>query len=123
MAEKSSPEIRDFDALAPKARKARIGGRVVEIGPIPARITLEMARLADEAESGGGQEDQIKKIVSIVARVVQQTDETVTEEWLFDNTTMNGLLAFVNFVLQPAVDKAAEAEQGNPEAASSDESS
>jgi hypothetical protein len=121
---KSGPEIRDFDALSPKKRKARIGGREVEVGPIPARVTLEMARLADETqadEKGAGQEDRIKQTIGVIVRILDRDNTGITADWLLENTTLDSLLSFMQFVLEPASARLAEVEgeEKSPEATDS----
>lgn len=118
------PEIRDFDAVAPEKRRARIGGRVVDIGFIPARVMFDIARFKDAMDSDQLTTiEQITQIVDLVARVTMKSDPTITAEWLLENASIQGLLDFCSWVMTPAAQKAKEYEekQGNAETAKSPE--
>jgi hypothetical protein len=117
---KTGPEIRDFDAIAPKGRRAKIGGRVVDVSFIPGRITLELARFKDALDSGELTELQsIETALDIVAQITTRQDPEMTADWLLDNAQLLRLTDFINYVLDPTREKV-EAQSGNEEPASSE---
>jgi hypothetical protein len=122
MAKETGPVIRDFDAVAPAGRKAKIGGRVVDVSFIPGRVTLEMARFKDRMDAGELSEmARVQEIIDLVAKVTERQDAEMTADWLLDNVDFVTLFEFVQFVLTPTMTKAKEYEekQGNGGAASS----
>ncbi|MFA5053660.1 MAG: hypothetical protein WC565_06365 [Parcubacteria group bacterium] len=120
----TQPKLVDFDAVAPEKRQARIGGRVVDIGFIPARVLFDIARFKDDMDSGKfSTTEQITAMVELVARVTTRSDPAITAEWLLENASIQGLLDFCSWVMNPAAQKATEYEesQGNAETAKSPE--
>jgi len=122
MTDGKAPQIKDFDAVAPARRVARIAGREVDVTSIPARVTLDMARFKDDLDAGKlTQEEQIARTVELVAKVTVARNPEITADWLLDNTTLDTLFDFIGFVLAPTTQRAKEYEekQGNGEPASS----
>lgn len=114
--DKKGPEIRDFDAVSPERRQARIGGRVVDVTSIPARVTLEMARFKDDIDAGNlSQKDLVERTFDIVGRITSVSDQEMTADWLLDNVDLNTSLDFINWILKPSLDKAEkmQAKSGN----------
>ena len=106
MADKG-PIIKDFDAVAPVRRIAKIAGREVDVTSIPARVTLDLARFKDDRdEEKLTALEQIQATAELVSRVAMRSDPTITADWLFDNLTFEQMLDFIQFVLNPAVEKA-----------------
>jgi hypothetical protein len=114
------PVIRDFDKLVPAQRQARLGGRVIDVTTIPARVLLEAAKFADEMEKYSGEERLVKSI-SIVARIAQVHDTEITVDWLLDHADLNQLMAFIDFTLEPLKKRVTEeaTKEGNAPAAGS----
>ena len=114
------PTIKDFDKLAPAQRQARLGGRVIDVTTIPARVLLESAKFADEMESYSGEERLVKSI-GIVARIAQVHDEGITTDWLLDNCSLEQLMGFIDYTLEPLKKRVTEegAKEGNALAAGS----
>jgi hypothetical protein len=108
------PTIKDFDKLAPAQRQARLGGRVIDVTTIPARVLLEAAKFADEMEKYSG-EERLVKAIGIVSRIACVHDEAITTDWLLDNCSLDQLMAFVDFTLEPLKKRVAE-EGGKGEA-------
>ena len=114
------PTIKDFDKLAPAQRQARLGGRVIDVTTIPARVLLESAKFADEMETYSGEERLVKSI-GIVARIAQVHDEGITTDWLLDNCSLEQLMGFIDYTLEPLKKRVTEegAKEGNAPAAGS----
>jgi hypothetical protein len=115
-----STTIKDFDKLAPAQRQARLGGRVIDVTTIPARVLLESAKFADEMETYSGEERLVKSI-GIVARIAQVHDEGITTDWLLDNCSLEQLMGFIDYTLEPLKKRVTEegAKEGNAPAAGS----
>lgn len=123
---KKGPEIRDFDAVSPERRYAKIGGKKIDVTFIPPRVTLDMARFKDDLEAGKISDlEKMERMVDLVARAASRSDPEVTSDWLLDNTPdIFILFEFINFVLTPTLDRAEKAaEEGNAKADSQPESS
>jgi hypothetical protein len=104
----TEPIIKDFDAVAPKKRKARIGGKEISIGIIPGRMILDVARFMDEKASGKmSTVDQVTRIVDLVSGIVSKEDPEITADWLLENASMDTLVEFCSWVITP-VNKEAE---------------
>ncbi len=113
------PIVKDFDKLAPQQRQARLGGRVIDVTTIPARVLMEAARFADEIEKYTG-EERLDKALSLVVRIAKVHDPEITLDWLLDNADLNQLLALIDFTLEPLKTRAREehekkGEAGTPE--------
>jgi hypothetical protein len=48
------PTLKDFDAVAPEKRQAKIAGKMLDCTFIPARVTLAIQRFSDEMEGKSG---------------------------------------------------------------------
>lgn len=114
----SEPMFRDFDQVVVPQRKARIGGEEVDCTKIPSRVTLEMAKMADDTKQLGS-EAGFYSAVELVAKACQPSNPSVTADFLLDNTDFETLMAFMEWVLEPvkrrvdAAEKNTAAQAGN----------
>lgn len=106
----NSPRIRDFDKVVGSERKAKIGGEVVDVTRIPSRVTLEMAKLADDATKLNSEEG-FWKSVDLVSKACLPSNPKITAEWLIDNTYFEQLMDFMDYVLEPVQKRTEEAEE------------
>ncbi len=113
------PQIVDFDKLAPDKRLARIGGRVIDVTTIPARVTLELAQFADQQKDQAS-DGAFTRMLELVAKIASQKDAEITADWLLDHTTVDALLAFTEFVLEPLKKRAKKGGGGEAPAAESE---
>lgn len=95
-----SNQIKDFDKLAPPKRVVKIAGEEVDVSKIPSRVTLEIARLADNADKLNSEEGFIKSL-ELVAMACKPSNEKITVDWLLDNTDFDTLMDFCEYVLEP----------------------
>lgn len=92
--------IKNFDQVIREERKARIAGEEVDVTKIPSRVTLEMAKLNDDAKELNSEEGFYKS-VDLVARACQPSNPTITADWLLDNTDFETLMEFMEWVIEP----------------------
>lgn len=103
------PTIRDFDKIVRQPRKARIAGEEVDVTKIPSRVTLEMAKFADN--KGMGSDETFYKVLELVAKACQPSNKKITADWLLDNTDFDQMMDFCEFVLEPIRKRAEKAEK------------
>jgi len=109
----NAPTIRDFDKVVQTARLARIGGEEVDVTKIPSRVTLEMTKLADDAEAMK-QEESFYTVIDLVAKACTPSNPKITADWLLDNTDFDTLMDFCEFVMEPIRERAAKQAGGTP---------
>ncbi len=91
------PVIKDFDAIVKPKRIAILGGKRIDVSKIPTRVMVELLQMLD---SESAQEtDTFFKMVDVVVKVCN--DPEITPDWLYDNTEMDILLDFTEFVIEP----------------------
>ena len=107
------PVVKDFDAVAPERRQAKIAGKVLDCTFIPARVTLAIQRFSDEMEGKSGA-DAVERAAELIAKIGQRTDPELTVDWLLDNLDLLQLQELFAFILDPYKRRA---EEGNAGAA------
>jgi hypothetical protein len=103
----SNPNILDLDNLIPDQRIIKLAGKEIDVSKIPSRVTLEIAEKADVLESGSAKSFPL--LMDMIIKIMN--DPEVTEDWLMDNTSVQQLLALINFILEPIKDQAQESEK------------
>ena len=109
------PIIKDLDKLAPQQRRARLGGRVIDVTTIPARVLMEAARFSDEMEKYSG-EERLDKALSLVVRIAKVHDPEMTLDWLLEHADINQLMALIDFTLEPLKTRVREEQEKKGEA-------
>ena len=109
------PVVKDFDAVAPERRQAKIAGKVLDCTFIPARVTLAIQRFSDDMAGKSGA-DAVERAAELIAKVGQRTDPELTVDWLLDNLDLMQLQDLFQFILEPYSRRAKEV-QGNAGAA------
>jgi len=100
------PIIKDFDKVIRQKRIAILAGREIDVTMIPSRIMIE---LIDMMDSDNLQDPKnFGRIMEMVARVCQVSDKEITADWLYDNTDIDQLLDFAEYVMEPAKARAKE---------------
>jgi hypothetical protein len=107
------PIIRDFDKIVRQQRIAVLSGKRIDVTMIPSIVMMELMELMD---SDNIQDPKnFGRVMEMVAKVCQVTDEDVTADWLYRNTDIETLLDFAGFVMEPAKAKAKEVQAKNGE--------
>ncbi len=83
-----------------------ICGEQVDVTKIPSRVTLEMTKLADDADAMKS-EESFFMVVDLVAKACKPSNEKITADWLLDNTDFETLMEFCEFVMEPIRERAA----------------
>lgn len=107
----TEPEIKDFDALMPPKRIAKVGGKEFDVSIIPAKASLEMAALMarDPALKTNLKGNKIESLIDMTVRVLRIQDDEVDRDWLLSVMDQDTLLQFCTFVLEPLIRRGQEA--------------
>lgn len=106
--------LKDFDAISPKKRLAKIGGEEVDVTIFSTRATLKLLEYSQknkfmEARRPGDLPDfspeQFEGIAEVVAVACQRSNKTITTDWLMDNTDPVTLIEFVKYVIGPITER------------------
>lgn len=92
--------IKDFDSVLKPERIMKIRGEEVDVTKIPSRVTLEMAKLNDNAKELNSEQGFYKSI-DLVSQACKPTNPKITTEWLLDNTDFETLMDVMDYVLEP----------------------
>lgn len=102
----NQPEILDLDKLVPKKRIVKLAGKEIDVSKIPSEVTLEIAGKRDVLNSGSNESFELVFEIIIKVCNAANPDEKVTKSWLVQNTTMDQLLALMEFIMKPLQDRA-----------------
>lgn len=103
-----NPKILDLDKLIPEQRIVRLAGEEIDVSKIPSRVTMEVAKKADVLQSGSN--ESFPLLIDMIVKICKPSKPDITQDWVIDNTSMDQLLAFIEFVLEPLQEKANEIE-------------
>lgn len=100
-----SQEILDLDKIVADERIVRLAGKEINVTKIPSRVTLEIAEKSDVLESGSN--ESFTLLLDIIVKVCKPSQPDITRDWIIDNTSLDQLLALIEFILKPIKDRAA----------------
>lgn len=98
-------EILDLDKLIPKQRVVKLAGKEIDVSKIPSRVTLEIAKKSDVLQSGS--EESFPILLDVIVKICRPSFSEITDDWIIDNTSLDQLLALIEFILKPIKDRAA----------------
>ena len=98
-------KILDLDKLVPEKRIIRLAGKEIDVSKIPSRVTLEIAQKADVLKSGS--EESFPLLLELVVQICKPSQPDINADWLVDNTSLDQLIALIEFVLEPLKERAA----------------
>lgn len=96
-------EILDLDKLVPEQRLVRLAGKEIDVSKIPSRVTLEIAKKSDVLKSGS--DESFPVLLDVIVKVCKPSFPEITQDWIIDNTSLDQLLALIEFILQPIKDR------------------
>lgn len=99
MSERSG--LKNFDAVKRPERRAMIGGEEVDVTKIPSRVALELAEMKDKLTEDD--DNAFYKSVDLVSKACLPSNPKVTADFLIDNTDLETLLEFTDWVLEPVM--------------------
>lgn len=102
----SNSKILDLDKLVPDKRAVILAGEEIDVSKIPSRVTMEVAE--KEAVLQSGSTESFPLVLEMIVKICKPSKPDITQDWIVDNTSMDQLLALIEFVLKPLQDKAAE---------------
>lgn len=103
----SSDILRDFGAIVPQKRIARIAGEEVDVSIFSTRATLKLMELTSSPEKAGALEsgEGIEDLFGVIATACQRSNTKITKDWLIDNVDLFTLIDFAQFVMEPVTAK------------------
>lgn len=115
--------FKDFDALLPEKRIAKLGGENIDITVIPARVALkfidfskkysaESLKTMDNTNFDSGMIDSVLEIVELICA---RSSSKITKDWLLDNMDIKTLMEFVNFIFEGITNTESDAIEGDSE--------
>ncbi len=105
--------ILDLDKLVPEKREVVLAGEKIDVSKIPSRVTMEVAEKADLFSSGSA--ESFPELLEMIVKICKPSKEDITQDWIIDNTSMDQLIALIQFVLEPLQEKADEMTEGSPQ--------
>lgn len=100
---KMEQKILDLDKIVTHERIVRLAGKSIDVSKIPSRVTLEIAKKSEVLKSGS--EDSFPILLDLIVKICRPSQPDITDEWLIDNTSLDQLLAMIEFILQPIKDR------------------
>lgn len=103
--------LKDFDAISPKKRLAKIGGEEVDVTIFSTRATLKLLEYSqtfsflEAGEIKNFSPEQFEGIAEVVAVACQRSNPKITTDWLMDNTDPVTLIEFVKYVIGPVTER------------------
>lgn len=110
----SNPNILDLDKLIPDKRVVVLAGEEIDVSKIPSRVTMEVAEKADLFQEGNA--ESFPALLEMIVKICKPSKTDITQDWIVDNTSMDQLLALIEFVLQPLQEKANQEQTKNQQA-------
>lgn len=110
----SNSTILDLDKLVPEKRAIVLAGEEIDVSKIPSRVTMEVAEKADIFQEGSA--ESFPALLEMIVKICKPSKQDITTDWIVDNTSMDQLLALIEFVLEPLKDKATEDQAKNEQA-------
>lgn len=90
----------DIKIITPPVKRINLGGEIVEVAFIPARISLEAAQISEGMSKGSISEyEGSDKLIDLIEKICQKSNPIITREWLLDNTSLPMLLEFMDFAI------------------------
>ena len=111
--------LKDFDKLIPDKRIAKLANKEFDVSLISTRMALKQVIFRDNVLKMNG-ESAFKKAVEIVAEICGKPKnesnnfwskllnlfrQRITAKWLINHTNYEQLMAFIDFVLEPLMEK------------------
>lgn len=103
--------MKDFDVLAPPRRTAKLGGEVIDVSVMSARVALKFIGFSDKYNFGKSltlqtKQDEFKPemledMVEIIALICRKDNPKITADWLLDNIELPVLIQFMQYVFEP----------------------
>jgi hypothetical protein len=100
-------EILDLDKVIPKKRIVKLAGKEIDVSIIPSEVTIEMATKQEEMKAGTNNSFEMVFDTAVKICNASNPDEPVSKDWLIKNTTLDQLLALMEFIMKPFADRAA----------------
>ena len=97
-------EILDLDKIITAERIVRLAGKEIDVSKIPSRVTLEIAKKSDILKSGS--EESFPVLLELIVKICKPSQPDITSEWIIDHTSLDQLLALIEFILKPIKDRA-----------------
>jgi len=102
--------------INPTAKKINLGGEIVEVAFVPAKVTLDAAKISDGMKKGTMSEyEGSEQMLIMVENICKKSNPAITRDWLLENTSMEMMLEFMNYVVGGTSDPVKTTQDGNSE--------
>ena len=123
MSENNKPEILDLDAIKPKERKFKIGGKEIDVTVIPFDVMLDIvdnidkfklitANLEEPDKLSAGDLKDIRELLQLLfdttVKVCSNSNKAINKEWLQKNVDMTQMIKLLAFIIGPLMEKVAD---------------
>ena len=92
-------ETLDVDKILPPARTFTLAGETVDVSALPSKVVLEIIKSKTSFEKDG--DAAFDMLISKTEEICQRTNKKITRAWLLENTTIQQLIAIIEFILEP----------------------
>jgi len=89
----------DIKIINPAVKKINLGGANVEVAFVPAKVTLDAAQISEGIKNGTMSEyDGSDKLVNMIESICKKSNPGITRDWLLENTSMDMMMEFLEYV-------------------------
>jgi len=92
--------FKDFNAIIPEVRVAKIGDLEIDVSRIPSRAHIKILEFRESMATMTALERH-NVTLDIISDICKKSHPEITPDWLIDNTDLEQLNAFVEFVFEP----------------------
>ena len=107
MSQEIEQEILDLDKIIPKKRIVKLAGKKIDVSKIPSEVILEIAKKKTVLDTGT--DESFDMIFDLAVKICNagNVDKEITKEWLIGKTSIEQLMAMIEFIIKPLKERAA----------------
>ena len=109
----SKPIIKDFDKVVKQQRIAILAGEEIDVSKIPSRVMIELINTLENIDPADPK--NLMMVIGLVTNICQVSNKKITDDFLIDNTDLDTLLEFAEFVMEPIKQRATAKTEGQSE--------
>ncbi|MBS4191743.1 hypothetical protein KHA94_16255 [Bacillus sp. FJAT-49705] len=105
MAQEVEQEILDLDKFIPAKRIVKLAGKVIDVSKIPSEVILELAKKKTVLDSET--DESFDMVFDLAVKICNacNPDDEITKKWLVGKTSIEQLLAMLEFIMKPLKDR------------------
>jgi hypothetical protein len=102
--------------INPTAKKINFGGEIVEVAFVPAKVTLDAAKVSDGMKNGTMSEyEGSEQMLVMIETICKKSNPLITRDWLLENASMQMMTEFMEYVVGGPSDSVKTTQVGNSE--------